>query len=162
MGSLPETGGWDIAAAPDMSWCADIAHDAACWPCFAKPCFNARVRAAFSHPQDGCELQRQLLGTRTSAPEAQALPALDLAALSLILLSSGGSRLPACCRHEGDVWRAAIEVPVGTELEYKLVHVPAADALPRWEDGDNHSVKVASEARPDSCPSCSGFDAPRC
>ena len=50
-------------------------------------------------------------------------------------------------RNEGDVWRTAIEVPVGAELEYKLVHVPATAAPLRWEDGDNHSIKVDLEAR---------------
>ena len=50
------------------------------------------------------------------------------------------------CRNEGDVWRTAIEVPVGAELEYKLVHLPAA-APPRWEDSDNHTIKAALEAR---------------
>lgn len=44
------------------------------------------------------------------------------------------------------MWRAAIEVPVGAELEYKLVHVPATAAPPRWEDGENHTIKVDLEA----------------
>ena len=30
VGSLPETGEWDVAAAPAMSWCACAARDAAC------------------------------------------------------------------------------------------------------------------------------------
>ena len=61
--------------------------------------------------------------------------------------SSCAHHRPACCRNEGDVWRTAIEVPVGVELEYKLVHVPAAAAQPRWEDGDNHSVHASLRVR---------------
>ncbi len=45
------------------------------------------------------------------------------------------------------MWRTAIEVPVGAELEYKLVHLPAAAEAPRWEEADNHSFKAALEAR---------------
>ena len=28
VGSLPETGKWDVAAAPEMSWCAETAQPA--------------------------------------------------------------------------------------------------------------------------------------
>ena len=45
------------------------------------------------------------------------------------------------------MWRTAIAVPVGAELEYKLVHLPAAAEAPRWEEADNHSFKAALEAR---------------
>ena len=55
--------------------------------------------------------------------------------------------LSFCRRNEGDVWRAAIEVPVGAELEYKLVHVSAAAAPPRWEEAANHSIKAALDVR---------------
>lgn len=34
------------------------------------------------------------------------------------------------------MWRAAIEVPLGAELEYKLVHVTPGYC--RWEEADNH------------------------
>jgi hypothetical protein len=65
--------------------------------------------------------------------------------------------LPSCRRNEGDVWRAAIEVPVGAELEYKLVHVPAAAVPPRWEEAENHSIKAALNVRCErwlQCSSC--------
>ncbi len=45
------------------------------------------------------------------------------------------------------MWRTAIEVPVGAELEYKLVHLPAAAEAPRWEEAENHTFKTTLEAR---------------
>ena len=45
------------------------------------------------------------------------------------------------------MWRTAIEVPVGAELEYKLVHLPAKAEAPRWEEAENHTIKAAVEAR---------------
>lgn len=54
------------------------------------------------------------------------------------------------------MWRAAIEVPAGAELDYKLVHVPAASAPPRWEEAANHTITAALHVR--SSPS--GLHAP--
>lgn len=44
------------------------------------------------------------------------------------------------------MWRTAIEVPRGSELEYKLVHVSPGSA--RWEEANNHHFVVAPLVRP--------------
>ena len=53
---------------------------------------------------------------------------------------------PTLPRGEGHVWRTAIEVPRGAELEYKLVHLSPGWA--RWEEADNHHFAVAPMGRP--------------
>lgn len=55
---------------------------------------------------------------------------------------------------EGHFWRAAIEVPRGAELEYKLVHVSPGSGAARWEEEGNHHFAVAPLEAAAEAPVC--------
>ena len=56
---------------------------------------------------------------------------------------SSGQLTGRGCRDHGNVWRTAIEMPLGVEMEYKLVHV--TPGYSRWEEASNHYFKAASQ-----------------
>lgn len=42
--------------------------------------------------------------------------------------------------HEGDVWAASAELPIGVDIEFKCVRVKEGDTV--WEDGNNRKFKA--------------------